>query len=116
MPKKGEPLTGRQKICPVCGKEFYACGDWSFKKTDNVTKSKIYYCSWSCLRKTERPVEQQEVSVQQRQRCLICGRTEPEIDYRYAAEEIRDGVCEACREAVLFARRFLEDMVRRNGK
>lgn len=116
MPGRKEPLTGRKKICPECGKEFYACGDWSFKKMDQATKTKVYYCSWGCIRKSERAEEQQPVSVQQRQRCLICGVTEPEIDYRYAAEEIRDGVCDGCREAVLFARRFLENMVRRNGK
>lgn len=113
MPGRGEPLAGYQKICPICGKEFFAYGDWSFKRKDKATKSTVYYCSWKCIRKIERSEEMQEI--QKRQRCLICGKTEPEIDYRYAAEEIRDCVCEACREAVMFARRFLEDMVKRGS-
>lgn len=111
MPR--DTLTGSQKICPVCGKEFYAGGSWSFKKKDRETKTVVYYCSWGCLRKIERAEDQQ--AIQKRKRCLVCGKTEPEIDYRYAAEEIRDCVCEGCREAVLFARRFLDNMVKRRN-
>lgn len=108
-----EPLTGYQKVCPVCGKEFWACGDWSYRKTDKKTKNKIYYCSWSCIRKTEQEERRrEEPMIQKRKKCMVCGLTDP-VDYRYAAEEIQNIICDQCREAVLFARRFLETMVKR---
>ncbi len=41
------------KICPVCGKEFHVLYPqaWGYKR--NTGKNKLYYCSWSCMRKEE---------------------------------------------------------------
>ena len=53
MPGRGEPLTGYRKLCPVCGKEFWAFADWRYRRMDKATRSKTYYCSWKCIRATE---------------------------------------------------------------
>ena len=52
--RKHEPLTGYRHICPVCGKEFWGCSDWKYIKIQRgPAHTKIYYCSWKCVRKTE---------------------------------------------------------------
>ena len=51
---KTEQLGGDKKICPVCGKEFYATVDWVFKKDIKKGKHiKKYICSWKCIRRLE---------------------------------------------------------------
>ena len=122
MPSRGEPLTGYNKRCPVCGKEFWAYGDWSYKKTDRKTKRRVYYCSWKCIRTTEPKEEKKEKTekneirtIPVRYRCLICGRMEPEWDGR-VAEEMRDHVCTGCKETVLFVRKFVQMIEERKVK
>ena len=113
MPSRGEPLTGYNKRCPVCGKEFWAFGDWSFTRRDRGTKRKIYYCSWKCFRLTEEKKAEKPM-IQIRFRCLICGKTEPEWDSR-KEEEIRNCVCGECKESVLFVRKVVEMIEERKG-
>ena len=53
--RTGEPLQGYRKICPVCGKEFWAFSDWKFSRREKTKEGtfRIYYCSWKCIRKQE---------------------------------------------------------------
>lgn len=37
-----------ERICPVCGKEFYATGAWGYKRGN------IYICRYKCLREYEK--------------------------------------------------------------
>ena len=53
MPGRGEPLTGYNHRCPVCGKEFWAYADWIYRKWNKAERTKIYYCSWKCIRSIE---------------------------------------------------------------
>ncbi len=46
-------MTGFRHICPICGKEFWGGSDWQFIKPEKVTRRKIYYCSWKCVRTLE---------------------------------------------------------------
>lgn len=58
--RKHEPLTGYRHICPVCGKEFWGCSDWKYIKIQpGPSRTKIYYCSWKCIRRTEEKNEQE---------------------------------------------------------
>ena len=50
-------MTGYMHECPVCGKEFWAYADWSYRKRNKAGQMKIYYCSWKCLRSLEREAE-----------------------------------------------------------
>ena len=45
-------FLGSKKKCKICGKEFYASGEYAYKKRKNSRVQ--YYCSWSCLRKGEK--------------------------------------------------------------
>ena len=45
-------LASREKVCPVCGKTFYAGSCWVYKK--GYSNWMKYYCSWKCMRKVER--------------------------------------------------------------
>ena len=48
--KKNEPLAGREKKCPVCGKEFFAGSEWVYVR-GYESKTTAYICSWKCLNK-----------------------------------------------------------------
>lgn len=105
MPARGEPLSGYQKKCPECGKEFWAYGDWSYTKTDRKTKSKIYYCSWGCLRKKEREEEKKDRKMTNiRSKCMVCGKAEVMNGFYF--EITRDCICDECREAILYMKKF----------
>ena len=52
--KIAESLEGGRKLCPLCGKEFWAHSDWAFRKRDKRNGDYKYYCSWGCIRKLER--------------------------------------------------------------
>lgn len=45
--------------CKMCGKEFYPTAYHAYKKRG------AYYCSWSCLRKSESPKSTKKVVVPQ---------------------------------------------------
>jgi len=54
-----EPFQGGWNKCPVCGKEFRVdqAGDWLYFKKKRRTRNKytkIYYCSWRCIRESEK--------------------------------------------------------------
>lgn len=53
MKRRGEPLTGYRHICPICGADFRAFGDWSYVIRPKGQNKKIYYCTWKCVRKAE---------------------------------------------------------------
>jgi len=53
-------LFNNDKVCPVCGKQFWAPSEeWAYKRRKTKTGSFYYFCSWKHLReyeqKTERP-------------------------------------------------------------
>lgn len=52
------------RICPICGKRFYATSkDWAYKQTigrDNGHYSYEYLCTWSCLRKFQTIEEERQ--------------------------------------------------------
>lgn len=42
---------GKEKHCPMCGKEFYICTEeWAFKRKLKENGNPIYMCSWKCAR------------------------------------------------------------------
>ena len=54
-----EPFQGGWNKCPVCGKEFRVdqAGDWLYfkkRRRTNTKYTKIYYCSWKCMRTVEK--------------------------------------------------------------
>ena len=52
-----EPLQGFRHICPICGKEFWGSSDWRYRKNKRVkgtAYTKIYFCTWKCLRAAEK--------------------------------------------------------------
>lgn len=61
MSGRSEPLTGYRHICPVCGKEFWGGSEWKYKKSKrahDAVYTKIYFCSWKCIRKVEKGEKQ----------------------------------------------------------
>lgn len=48
--------------CPVCGKEFAYCPNDHVYKTGGY-RSKIYFCSWTCMLKYEKTIENKEKRV-----------------------------------------------------
>lgn len=111
MPGRGEPLTGYRKLCPVCGKEFWAFADWRYRRMDKATRSKTYYCSWKCIRATEireEEAKQAEELLAEQSRCLICGET--------LQEEGSGRICGECKGSVLFVRKIVQMIEeRKNG-
>lgn len=56
MSGRREPMTGYRHICPVCGKEFWGSSEWKYvmkKRIQGTSYTKIYYCSWKCIREKE---------------------------------------------------------------
>ena len=56
MSGRREPLTGYRHICPVCGREFWGSSEWKYirkKRIERTFYTKIYFCSWKCVRKAE---------------------------------------------------------------
>ena len=54
-----EPFQGGWNKCPVCGKEFRVDqpGSWLYfkkRRRTNTKYTKIYYCSWGCVRTIEK--------------------------------------------------------------
>ena len=45
-------FTVYRKHCPVCGKEFYASGEWVYRK--GYAHNLRIYCSWRCMRQEEK--------------------------------------------------------------
>ena len=45
-------MEGYRKICPICGKEFWAMSDWVYRR-GHKGHTKKYYCSYRCIRKLE---------------------------------------------------------------
>ena len=57
MSGRSEPLTGYRHICPICGREFWGSSEWKYKKSKrahDAVYTKIYFCSWKCIRKSEK--------------------------------------------------------------
>ena len=59
--------TYREKTCPVCGKLFITHGEeWGY--TGYSKGRKKFYCSWGCLRKSEKgkqsPLERRQIIIQ----------------------------------------------------
>ena len=50
-----EPIEGSEKVCGVCGKIIYTRGDWAYYCKNK--KFKVYACSYSCMRRSEREAE-----------------------------------------------------------
>ena len=53
-----EPFQGGWNCCPICGKDFRVDqpGSWLYftrKRRARNKYSKIYYCSWKCIREKE---------------------------------------------------------------
>ena len=53
-----EPFQGVWNRCPICGKDFRVDqpGSWLYftrKRRARNKYSKIYYCSWKCIREKE---------------------------------------------------------------
>lgn len=58
---------GKEKICPICEKEFYTCTEeWAFKRKLKENGNPIYMCSWKCVRKWDAEHERKKPG---RQRC-----------------------------------------------
>lgn len=49
--KPNGPLEGNRKICPICGREFWAMAVWRYRTEKTKTKKRKYLCSWGCLQK-----------------------------------------------------------------
>lgn len=48
--------------CPNCGNTFYTTmGQWAYQLRKG--KGRVYYCSWSCMRKAEK-----EMNIKRRRR------------------------------------------------
>lgn len=41
------PIEGRKRTCPQCGKTFFATSHWAYRNKTTV------WCSWKCLRENE---------------------------------------------------------------
>lgn len=55
-----EPIGGYWHQCPVCGREFFAQSCWAFKVPDKELKTRIYICSWKCLRLLQKEREKND--------------------------------------------------------
>lgn len=43
---------GKEKHCPICGKEFFICTEeWAFKRQKKKNGHPFYMCSYTCVRK-----------------------------------------------------------------
>lgn len=63
----------RPKVCPVCGKTFYATSEHAYKASVRSTAYKDLVCSYSCMRAVER---RQEEKARLRQEALEKAREE----------------------------------------
>ncbi|MBO7662910.1 MAG: hypothetical protein J6U01_06025 [Clostridia bacterium] len=57
MSGRREPMTGYRHICPICGKEFWGSSEWKYikkKRIQGTSYTKVYYCSWKCIRIKEK--------------------------------------------------------------
>ena len=57
-----EPFQGGWNRCPICGKDFRVDqpGEWLYVKKKRRAKNKytkIYLCSWKCVREAEKESE-----------------------------------------------------------
>ena len=55
-----EPVGGKKRKCPLCGKTFGAFADWAYRLKEPYIHEKIYYCSWPCMRKREKQLEEEK--------------------------------------------------------
>lgn len=51
--KPAGKMEGYKKVCPICGKEFWAMSNWVYKQTYKG-HNKTYYCSYKCIRKEQK--------------------------------------------------------------
>lgn len=65
-----------KKTCCVCKKLFFSTPEWVYKK--RVRTKTIYYCSWTCYRKTEKA--QEEKYGKGKCKCNHCGKVKSVLD------------------------------------
>lgn len=57
----------RERTCPQCKEKFYCyLATWVYTRNPNA-RSKLYFCSWKCLRKYDE-TRQQEVKSKRKKR------------------------------------------------
>ena len=58
--------TYKEKTCPICGKLFITHDEWGYTRYSKGRKR--FYCSWGCLRKSEKmeksPIERRQDIIQ----------------------------------------------------
>ena len=47
LPANKNPIEGKKRSCPQCGKEFFPTRAWAYRNNKRV------WCSWKCLREDE---------------------------------------------------------------
>lgn len=51
------------RTCPVCGKRFYAAGEWVYKSSRvKRGEPRAYLCSYGCMRVEQRVLEEEKKS------------------------------------------------------
>ena len=53
------PLEGSEQKCGVCGKTIYVTGKWAYYCKGK--KYKVYACSYSCMRQSEKDAKPKRV-------------------------------------------------------
>ena len=51
----GNEILGRDKTCPMCGKEFLMKREYAYKREERGKMT--FFCSWHCLREYDRKHE-----------------------------------------------------------
>ena len=58
-----KPIIGAMlRICPICGKSFYATIEWAYKYRDRKTNTIKYCCTYHCLMEHKRSQEAWDTS------------------------------------------------------